>query len=405
MQRHWKKAVSSTLLGASRLVATRRAKRRDSASALIIPPCPPGSLGDAAMVTSAIAGLQRHGMTRTDLLTASRWPIDRKPDKSIDMEAFLDWRSRVSLARGLPQLSRYGHAFLIGADILDGVYHPEPVLTRLAVLKEIVAGGGAATIFGSSFSETPNSTVVAELRALPQSITIAAREPLSHERMERLLKRPIKLVADLAFLVEPVSTPEVVQKTLAWIDGRRAKGQQVIGFNLNAIHDEGNPGLIEAATAYLSKIIDADIAVVLVPHDTRTDRSDYFLVKAAAAGLSDLQRESVYLLDATTPSDVKSVMAAVDLLVTGRMHPAILAMGAGTPAFSMVYQAKFEGLYRLLGLQDCDLLIDPAAFCKSPDQFAARTLTILENGDALRTIIRDNLGAVRALAEGNFSHL
>jgi len=62
-------------------------------------------------------------------------------------------------------------------------------------------------------------------------------------------------------------------------------------------------------------------------------------------------------------------------------------------------------LYRLLGLQDCDMLIDPAAFCKSPDQFAARTLTILENGDALRTIIRDNLGAVRALAEGNFSHL
>ena len=403
MQRNWKRAASRTLLGASRVVAGMSAKLRDPASALIIPPCPPGSLGDAAMITSAIAGLRRHGMTRTDLLTASPWPIDQQPDEAVDMEAFLDRGSRTSLARGLPRLSRYGHGYLIGADILDGVYHPEPVLTRLAVLKEILAGGGEATIFGSSFSETPNPTVVDELRALPQNIVIAAREPLSHERMERLLDRPIRLVADLAFLVEPVSEPEVVKNTFAWIKHRRTKGQRVIAFNLNTIHEQSNPGLTAAGTSFLSQIVDADVAVVLVPHDTRTDRSDYVLAKSAAAGLSDLQRESIHLLNATTPCDVKSVMASVDLLVTGRMHPAILAMGTGTPAFSMVYQAKFEGLYRLLGLQDCDLLIDPRAFCTRPDQAAARTLTLLENGDEIRAIIQSNLPNVRTLAEGNFT--
>jgi polysaccharide pyruvyl transferase WcaK-like protein len=405
MQRHWKKAASKTLLGASRIVAKSGARRRDPSSALIIPPTSPGSLGDAAMITAAITGLRRHGIARIDLLTASRWPIDRQPDNSVDMEAFLDWRSRVSLARGLPRLARYGHGFFIGADILDGVYHPEPVLTRLAVLKEIAAGGGTATIFGSSFSETPNPAVVAELRALPEGITIAAREPLSHGRMQRLLGRPIKLVADLAFLVEPASTPEVAQQALSWIEGQRAKGKRVIGFNLNAIHDEANPGLVTAAISYLSRLIDAGVAVVLVPHDTRSERSDYFLARSAAAGLSEGQRESVYLLEPSTPSDVKTVMAAADLLVTGRMHPAILAMGAGTPAYCMVYQGKFEGLYRLLGLQDCDLLMDPEAFCANPDDIALRTSQILENGDALRKIISDNLGAVRALAEGNFPDL
>ena len=43
--------------------------------------------------------------------------------------------------------------------------------------------------------------------------------------------------------------------------------------------------------------------------------------------------------------DVKSVIGLCDLLITCRMHIAIVALSKNVPVISFVYQGKFEGLY------------------------------------------------------------
>jgi polysaccharide pyruvyl transferase WcaK-like protein len=103
-----------------------------------------------------------------------------------------------------------------------------------------------------------------------------------------------------------------------------------------------------------------------------------------------------------SPGAIKAALARLDLIVTGRMHAAILAMGGGTPAFSFAYQDKFEGLLTLFGLQSADLLSTPEDLIANPAAVAAKALAHLDNAPALRAQIEAHLPAVAALAEQNF---
>jgi polysaccharide pyruvyl transferase WcaK-like protein len=49
--------------------------------------------------------------------------------------------------------------------------------------------------------------------------------------------------------------------------------------------------------------------------------------------------------------EIKALSGQVDLVLTGRMHLAIAALGMGTPAFCTVYQGKFEGLMQMFELE------------------------------------------------------
>ncbi len=102
---------------------------------------------------------------------------------------------------------------------------------------------------------------------------------------------------------------------------------------------------------------------------------------------------------------IKAVLAAVDLVVTGRLHVAILAMGAGRPALSFGYQGKFEGLYQLLGLADAGLLLPPSRLIEDLDGVVATVRRQLGVADELSAHLAMALPAVRQLALANFAEL
>lgn len=395
-------AFSSLAVPFARAFTPRRNKAGELRRAALIPPAMPGSLGDVAMLSASSAFLRRKGFGAVDLMFGKDWPLDAPIDRRINAERFFYKGSDLHFASLIPRLAAYSHAYFVGADVVDGAYNPGSVRRRLAMLAEVARLGGSSTVLGSSFNAHPEPSCVAVLRALPAEIAICARDPVSRGRMEQFLDRPIRQVADLAFLLEPRPDHPTAADALAWITERRTAGDRVIGLNANYLHAEKHPALPAALPNLLKALLRADVSVLLVPHDIRTGRPDAALLAAAAAELPEADRGRVRMIAPESPAAIKAALARLDLIVTGRMHAAILAMGGGTPAFSFAYQDKFEGLLTLFGLQSADLLSTPEDLIAEPAAVAEKALAHLDNAPALRARIEAHLPTVTALAEQNF---
>ncbi|MCD2315099.1 polysaccharide pyruvyl transferase family protein [Sphingomonas sp. IC-11] len=90
-----------------------------------------------------------------------------------------------------------------------------------------------------------------------------------------------------------------------------------------------------------------DIEVHLVPHATsnRDPRDDDgALCDRLAAEFPGVVRVPNF----ATPSDAKSYISGLDLLVGARMHACIAAFSAGVPVVPVAYSRKFGGLFGLL---------------------------------------------------------
>lgn len=244
----------------------------------------------------------------------------------------------------------------IGADILDGVYGKSQVFKRLRMLRIAHSFGRKTRVFGASWSESPDTEVQAALRKASW-LEICARDPISQARMEKALGRPVPLVADLAFLLKPELRATAARTGCDWITAQQQIGRVVMGVNLSGhtvstLPEDGIRSVAQPIIRWLQA--DPQRAVILMPHDRRGGKiGDGTALTALQAILSADFADRMHSLPVTVDTwDMKAIAGAVDLILTGRMHLAIAALGMGTPAFCTVYQGKFEGLMQMFGLED-----------------------------------------------------
>lgn len=396
-------ALLSLAVPLARAVTPKRVKGNQHLRAALIPPALPGSLGDAAMLSASASFLRARGFPNVDLIFGKEWPLDAPIDRRINAERFFFRGSELQFASLIPRMATYSHAYFVGADVIDGAYNPRSVCGRIALLGEVARLGGSSTILGSSLNEHPEESTLKALRALPPEVAICARDPISRERMERFLNRPIRPVADVAFLLNTLPDSPLVADPCDWIAERRRAGDRVIGLNANYIHAQKHATFPDALAALIPALLRQNVSILMVPHDIRTERSDERLLGDALTKLDPSMRERVRMLRPESPGAIKAVLARVDLIVTGRMHAAILGMGGGTPAFCFAYQGKFEGMFALFDLQSADLLSTPENLVANPTAVADKALAHLDNAPVLRRQIEARLPAVTMLAEQNFA--
>lgn len=370
--------------------------------ALVIPPAIPGSLGDAAMISASSESLRKTGATKVDLLYGKEWALDEKIDQRISGERFFYQQSALQEALLVARLPQYAQCYFIGADVIDGAYNPRSVTARISLLAEAARLGKKATLLGASYNKNPETTTKQALRDLPSTVTICARDPRSRTRMESALNRPIRQVADLAFLLKPRVDHLVVAQAQEWIGKRKAAGDQVIGLNANYLHAEKDPNIPRALRILVAHLLRYDISIVLIPHDTRSRIPDQKLLEDATAAVSAKDRERIFMLPPVSPGVVRAVVPSLDFLATGRMHTAILALSGGTPIFCFAYQDKFEGLLQFFELHDADLLSTPAELSRYPDMVAKKIIDKLQFTALFRHQIKQQLPAVIQLAQANF---
>lgn len=381
-----------------------RSAPRSSAQkrALIIPPARFGSLGDAAMISVARDQLRARGFA-ADVMLPPGWPVLQDADGWLDDAGYFYGERLTPWFDIVRQLPRYDLVVMVGADVIDGAYTPHSVRRRISVLKEQASQGRAARVLGSSFSDRHDPATVVALRNLPDSVTLFARDPISHERMRQSLGRHIELTADVAFLLSSAPQGETARKAAAWIEARQAAGDRVVGLNVNNLQDEKHPGFVDGHLPMLQELLADRISIMLVPHDTRASKSDVVLLRRLRDRLPAEAQPRLYELEPVDPRETKASLARLDLLVSGRMHAAILAMGSEVPALCFSYQGKFEGLYAMLGLAGTGLLHEPEDLINDPTRIAEAVKSALARRDNLHLRLHEALPRVRELAERNFA--
>lgn len=109
--------------------------------------------------------------------------------------------------------------------------------------------------------------------------------------------------------------------------------------------------------------------VVFLPTYRLAHEADDRVAEAIAAEMRVTPAVVLRLDDAPL---YKAVCAELSLLIAGRMHPAILAVAAGTPVLPLAYNPKFDGLFALLGRGEHLVPVSEPVRTADPADLAAR---------------------------------
>jgi polysaccharide pyruvyl transferase WcaK-like protein len=349
-----------------------------------------------------------------DFVEGDRWPDERLETEHLDLSGFFGSSYLRSLPGVAATLRQYDQLWCLGADVLDGHYSPVASFRRVNLLRMAAELGLDVSVLGFSFNAEPSPLVLGALRDLPSSVRLCARDPISHARLTKNLGRPVDLVADLAFGLEPEGTESDDEAALlGWIAARRADGDVVLGFNAShrAFKSTVGTDIDDVVTAYASALTGLfrereDISIVAIPHDYREtpqEMSDDHLLAAIADRLEPTDRarfaQPSFRLQARF---VSRVTAEVDAIFSGRMHLVIAALRNGTPAATVAYQGKVAGLSQYFDLPELgvapSVALDPSGMRRAIGALIEQRVGIAARIDRAQP-------AVAALQARNFSTL
>lgn len=137
-----------------------------------------------------------------------------------------------------------------------------------------------------------------------------------------------------------------------------------------------------------------DVEIHLVPHATSNrdpKDDDGALCDRLAAEFPGARR----IPNFAGPSQAKSYISGLDLLVGARMHACIAAFSAGVPVVPVAYSRKFAGLF---GLLDYDTMVPVRGM--DEEQAVALVLRALAERTALAEVEAAGMARVRSLLAG-----
>jgi colanic acid/amylovoran biosynthesis protein len=322
--------------GKVRSVLPRRRRTRDQAPrVLVVYPAGAGSLGDEAILEGVMHLLADEQPTFTvyGFRTLPELPpavIVRRMPRARPRPVYL-----VDL---LWRLRRFDLVLVLGADMLDGAYSADGAVNRFLVAAVADSLGIPAVVVGFSWNGEAHPVAVDAARRLPGRVALTPRDPISRERLESAIGRPVQLCADPAFhMCEP-------QPRSA--DRGGGPGTLRLGLNLTDRVVTDNPAVPDAVAQLIAG---AGVPVVVqgLPHDLRRATSDWdVLVEfTERTGIEvDMPPKTV------TAREIRRLAGGCDLVITCRMHAAVGSLAEATPTLGLGYQGKFEGLAGYFGL-------------------------------------------------------
>ncbi|MDB6019050.1 MAG: hypothetical protein JWR19_3539 [Pedosphaera sp.] len=374
--------------------------------AVVVAPASPGSVGDEAMMSALTEQLRLRGVEQITVATwreEDRWEMAGGPVA----HEVLPLGNLAGSPKFNQALRSAASLYLIGADVIDGIYGAEHSLHMLAVAQYGAQCGLRSTIVGCSFSDSPQPPVVEYLKQLDSRVAVLARDCYSQRRLERAMQRKIPLVADIAFLLKPDQESGAALQVLEWIARQRqAVRGPVIGCNLNAqplSKGGGEPAALLAAYVetlrHWWKTFSGELSIVIVPHDHRREHRELEICETFRQMLpAEIQTRVLLVRDPLSAAGVKAIMGHCDMVLTGRMHLAVAALGSGKPAVCLGYNSKFEGLLAAFGLEELVLDWRQAIM---PGQLAVWSGNIVARRAELSAQVAAKLPGVMELSRAN----
>jgi len=231
---------------------------------------------------------------------------------------------------------------------------------------------------------------------------ISVRDRFAHQSLAQCTQREIQIVPDPAFMLTPASSEQADRLvTSCGLDTTRP----IIGVSLRrwfhrrggfvphrvraALHidrDHGAvrlDGLLEQLALALSALANQlSASILLLPTYAARHENDTAVCKLFAAKLRSVPSA---LLEINDPQLYKAVTGRLELMISSRMHPLILAASMGTPIVGLAYNSKFDGLFDLLQLPQRPLWLNRIEQIDLSKTIHTLAFDALNQKEALRT--------------------
>ncbi|MDR7482857.1 MAG: polysaccharide pyruvyl transferase CsaB [Armatimonadota bacterium] len=330
-----------------------------------------GNLGDEAVLAGLLAALRR------------LVPEGRVVVLSADPAATLSAHRVEAVARS-PQgvwhaLAGAGLLIMGGGSLVQDVTSARSAVYYLGVMLAAGVRGVPVAAVGQGIGPLRRRWIRGLARvAFTRAAVVDVRDRDSAATLAALgVRRPVRVGADLAFLLDPAPAP-VVQATLARYRLDRARARIGVAFRAWA-------GLPPVATTgavlrRFARAVDADIAVLVF--DRARDRALGYELAAAADGR---------VVEVDTPAELLAFVGTMDLVVGVRLHALIFAVAQGVPAVGLAYDPKITAFAAEQGLPVVPVDASPEALARTLDAIWA------VRGD-LRARLRPAAARLRELA-------
>ncbi|UOE44324.1 polysaccharide pyruvyl transferase family protein [Agromyces larvae] len=385
-----------------------------SARQVVIAPPGGGNIGDAALVGAYLEHVEG------DVVVVTRRADD------FDLSSYgervqvlpmpmLLYGGTLQFARGLRRLrahvARGTTVAVLGADIMDGAYHAAASANRALIAAGAAEAGLDSRIVGFSWNTAPHPKARwAMRRAAEAGVLLTPRDPVSAGRLGGDVagsrgasdsvghssaggspdRGGVVLAADLVFTARSLAPlPDDLARAL---DG----AERIALVNVSGLIAAHVPAGANAAVVH--DLLETCDRVVIVPHVSRPGADDLPHCRDLADRFAGDER--VVLVDRLlAPPQVRELAARAHIVITGRMHLAVMSLMAGVPAVTIASQGKVEGLMALFDLPA--LCVEPGAALAA--ELPSRLAKVLADRDEIAARIAERLPAVRSLAERSFT--
>lgn len=367
-----------------------------------------GSRGDDAMLSTIIRQIrQADAQARIGVVAADRTLSPLVAELGMAPERI--WNQHGYDAY-IARLKDYGTVYMVGADVMDGHYS-EAEGVRFWALCDIAARmGRRVNVIGCSFSDSIAPRVRQVIAGLSPRLTVFARERFSKIKFDRVSNIEAQLVADSAFLLPPETTAIDQPMVDDWSARQREAGRFICGLNVHPMIFPGyDMARVQALNVRLADLLPRlaerfPVSFLLVPHDFREGAQGD---NAALAPLYEMLRPTLndrvcFARSEARASELKSLVARADLLVTGRMHLGVGALSMGVPIWGLSPQDKFAGLLEHFGLADLRITPNAAEDAEALERFF---ISAFESWREVGEQVRGRLPEVKKKSMLNFHGL
>ena len=370
-----------------------------------------GSKGDEAMIQAIMDQLRTENSTiQFGTITATNSASNAAKMMGIMPDQVWD-DGLTAIIRSMQEFNPDAVA-IIGADCMDGYYSPYTTIKLIAIADIAARIGYKTTITGFSFNKNPIKQLRSAFNALSPKLKINVRDPISYYRFKKFSNVQCELVTDAAFMLNPATSSTNIDLAKNWAQKNRANGNTVLGFNIhpmlikNATKSQINE-LINEATNTLERALSSKshpLACALISHDYRGDDGDDRCLQEIYDNLKCTYSDRIfYRTSKLTAAELKAMAGLMDILITGRMHLAIAALGMCVPVAVITYQDKFQGLLEHFSFPD-NLHINPSQISDNGELDTLLDYLIKNKAD-LKSNIQKQLSRVKNLSEKNISNI
>lgn len=325
---------------------------------LVLPSAGGGNIGDQAMFESVVANLTDRKVVAL-VLDRANYDLTFEPDsdrvQTVDVPDLMHGHGlkHIKSLLEVRRLSRGATSFIvIGADILDGAYSTTIASRSWFLCEEVARRGQTVRVLGFSWNGfAPRAVLRAAMKAAAAGAHLFPRDPHSWARLSASKVPNLTSAADTVFCHQARVRTDIADRSSAILAWMRCPDKRAV-VNLSGLvasRMDQNPEYL----AILDALARRGLTPLLVPHVSHDGASD---IEAISSFLDYLREqghdEPSFVGELLSPTDIRTLVAEADLVITGRMHLSILGILEGATPVVLATQGKVSGLLELFGIED-----------------------------------------------------